>query len=327
MENANRRTERVSFKMLAFIFVAAVVLFNAVAFNHARSMLVFTDKGVRTKKPEELGFGEKIPILITGINIPKPKNEATPEMFGLSYEVYQINEDSDVTLEGWFIPQKNPIGHVLMFHGYAAAKSSLLPEANAFHELGYDVFMIDFRGSGGSSLSQTSLGYYESDDVEAAAQFVEMNFWWEDSIFYGQSMGAIAILKAANDGKIHPGKIIIEGIYDRTLSTVNNRFDLMKIPSFPSSYVLIFWASMIEKFNGFAHNPMEYAKRVDCPILLMHGDRDRQATLDQAKNVYQQIQSDKRLIVFENAGHESLYTFNPQQWNAEVLAFLKNNSG
>lgn len=239
----------------------------------------------------------------------------------------KINVSSEIILEGWLIPQQNSKGHILMFHGYGTAKSSLLPEANAFHEMGYDIFMIDFRGSGGSSLSETSIGYYEADDVAASAQFVEQNFGWDNLIFYGQSMGSVAILKAVNDGKIHPGKIIIESVYDKTISAVNNRFHSMNVPSFPSAYVLIFWGSIIEKFNGFSHNPLDYAKSIDCPIMLMHGDRDPRATLDQARNVYEQLQSEKRMIVFEDAGHESLYTSSPQKWNAEILGFLENNSG
>lgn len=290
-------------------------------------MLVFTEKGVRTDKPEELGLGEKALVLIKGINVPKTKNEVAPTLYGLSYEVYQINVTSEIILEGWLIPHEKPIGHILMFHGYAAAKSSILPEAAAFHELGYEVFMLDFRGSGGSSLRQTSIGYYESDDVAASVQFAEKNFGWENLIVYGQSMGSVAILKAVHDGKIHPSKIIIEGVYDRTLSAVNNRFASMNVPSFPSSYVLVFWGSMIEKFNGFSHNPLDYARSVDCPIMFMHGENDPRATLDQARNVYEQIQSEKRLIVFEDAVHESLHMSNPQKWNAEVLKFLENNSG
>ena len=313
--------------MLILIIAVGVVFFNVVAFNHARSMLVFTEKGIRTDKPEELGLGEKVLVLIKGINVPKPKNEATPKLYGLSYEVYQVNVTNENILEGWLIPHENPIGHIIMFHGYAAAKSSILPEATAFHEMGYDVFMIDFRGSGGSSLSQTSIGYYESEDVAASAQFAEKNFGWENPIFYGQSMGSVAILKAVNDEKIHPSKIIIEGVYDRTLSAVNNRFASMNIPAFPSSYALVFWGSVLEKFNGFSHNPRDYARSVSCPIMFMHGDRDPRATLEQAGNVYEQIQSQKRLIVFEDAVHESLYTFNPQKWNAEVLEFLENNAG
>jgi dipeptidyl aminopeptidase/acylaminoacyl peptidase len=213
-----------------------------------------------------------------------------------------------------------------MFHGYATAKSSILPEAAAFHKMGYDVFMIDFRGSGGSSLSETSIGYYESNDVAASAQFVEKNFGWKNLIFYGQSMGSVAILKAVNDEKINPSSIIIESVYDKTLSTVNNRFNSMNIPSFPSSYFLVFWGSIIEKFNGFSHNPLDYAKNVDCPIMFLHGDSDPRATLDQARNVYEQIQSEKQLIVFKNAGHESLYISNPQKWNAAVLGFIQNTS-
>lgn len=314
-------------KMFILIVVASILIFNAIAFNHARSMLVFTNNGARTEKPENLGLTEKALVLISGINVPKPKNDTTPQFYGLNYKIYQIEENSEVSLEGWLIPHVHPIGHIIMFHGYAAAKSSILPEAVAFHKMGYDVFMVDFRGSGGSNLSETSIGYYESNDVVASVQFIEDNFGWDNFVVYGQSMGAVAILKAVNDRSIRPDKIIIESVYDRTISAVNNRFNSMNIPSFPSSYVLVFWGSIIERFNGFSHNPVDYAKNVHSPILFLHGDSDPRATLEQVKNVYKQAQSQKTLVIFENAVHESLYLSNPEKWNSEVLKFLEYNSG
>lgn len=89
MGYAKSQTRKALLKTLVFISIFGVVLFNAIAFNHARSMLMFTDNGVRTEKPEHLGFGEKSLILIKGINVPKPKNHSTPDLYGLSYEVYQ----------------------------------------------------------------------------------------------------------------------------------------------------------------------------------------------------------------------------------------------
>lgn len=312
-------------KRLLLIFIISILAFNVIAYNHAHAMMFYSDNGARTSKPEELSFGEKTRIIFTGINVPKPQNDQTPAEYALDYETHTIEVSDEILLEGWLIPHEDPIGNVLMFHGYAAAKASILSEAAAFHELGYDVFMIDFRGSGGSSLSETSIGYFEAEDVAAAAKYVQKNFDWDDLIFYGQSMGSAAILKAVNDGKISPDMIILESVFDKALSTVNNRFAAMNIPSFPSSHVLIFWGSVIQNFNGFSHNPIDYATKIQSPILFLFGENDPRVTLDQANAVYEQVQTEKELVIFENAGHESYYATDPQKWNTEIKEFLENN--
>ena len=48
------------------------------------------------------------------------------------------------------------------FPGYATPKESLLGAASAFHGWGYTAVLVDFRGVGGSSRSDTTLGVREA---------------------------------------------------------------------------------------------------------------------------------------------------------------------
>jgi len=117
---------------------------------HACAMTRFVSAGTRTENPETLTFPEKLKVLLTGVTVPKPKNTATPDRFGLEFQTCRFAGDAG-ELEAWYVPGIEHRGLVLMFHGYASCKSELLPEASAFHELGYAAILIDFRGSGGSS--------------------------------------------------------------------------------------------------------------------------------------------------------------------------------
>lgn len=47
-------------------------------------------------------------------------------------------------------------------------KASMLPAAKAFHDLGYKVVLVDFRGSGGSTGEGTTVGYREAEDFVKA---------------------------------------------------------------------------------------------------------------------------------------------------------------
>jgi alpha/beta superfamily hydrolase len=68
-----------------------------------------------------------------------------------------------------YIPHSSAKGIVLMFHGYTACKASVLAEAKSFHDLGFATLLVDFRGSGGSSGCDTSIGMLEAEDVARTA--------------------------------------------------------------------------------------------------------------------------------------------------------------
>jgi alpha-beta hydrolase superfamily lysophospholipase len=122
-----------------------------------------------------------------------------------------------------------------MYHAYVASKSSLLPAAQQFHQMGYAVEVVDFRGSGGSSGSSTTIGYFEAEDVVATVADARQNALTKDEplILFGQSMGAAAVIRAVGDLGVSPDAIILESPYDRLVSTANNRFHAMHLPAFP----------------------------------------------------------------------------------------------
>lgn len=62
-----------------------------------------------------------------------------------------------------------------------------------------------------------------------------------------------------------------------------------------------------------SNNPIDYAGKVECPVLMLHGTKDERATLEQAKAVYEQLQSEKQFETFERVGHESYLVAHPDQ--------------
>ena len=56
-------------------------------------------------------------------------------------------------------------------------------------------------------------------------------------------------------------------------------------------YALVFWGGVQCGYSGFAHNPVEYARDCSCPILLLHGEKDPNARLDEAHAVQERLES------------------------------------
>ncbi|MEX2119571.1 MAG: alpha/beta fold hydrolase [Pirellulales bacterium] len=295
---------------------------NLLAWQHARALLVFENGGARTPPPASLSRWQKLQVLVRGPRIPKPANRRTPRDLGLAFETHTISLDGGVELEVWCCPRRDAAGVVVLFHGFSAAKSSVLGEARAFHDMGFQTVLADFRGSGGSNGRSTSIGYHEAGDVAAVVGFVRGRMPEGPLILYGQSMGSAAVLRSMQTAEVRPDAVVLESVFDRLLTTVGNRFEQMGVPSFPSAQLLVFWGGVQVGFSGFEHNPAEYAKGCRCPALMLHGAGDLNARPAEARAVYRNLCGPKHFEELAGAGHSGLYAADPERWRQAVEQFL-----
>ena len=302
--------------------LSCVVLLNLLAYIHARAMTHYSAGGERTIPPERLSALDKVQVLFTGVIVPRPANTATPADLGLKYQTHSIPRSGGLNVEVWRVPGHASRPVVILFHGYGACKSQLLDEARVFHEFGCETWLVDFRGSGGSAGNETTLGVYEADDVASAIEFAKESSGARPLVLYGKSMGSAAILRAVAMAGANPAAVIVECPFDRLLTTVENRFSAMGLPSFPFAQFLVFWGGVQQGMNGFAHNPVDYAASVRCPVLLMHGELDPRISVPQVRSIYENFAGSKELVLFPRAGHESYLESDSERWKLAVGKFV-----
>jgi alpha-beta hydrolase superfamily lysophospholipase len=310
---------------MIFGVFAAFCFINVLAYRHARAMTHFVASGQRTGGPEKLSALQKAAILFTGVQVPHPRSPQCPLDSGLPFTVHNIAGRRG-QLEAWFVPHEKAKGLVLLFHGYAECKARLLPETRAFHDMGYACFLVDFPGSGGSEGDETTIGYREAEDVQASVSYAREK--WPDSqlILFGRSMGSVAVLRALAVEGTRATAAILECPFDRMLSTIEARFAQMRVPSFPGADLLLFWGSVQLGFNGFDHNPAEYAAAVDCPVLLMTGDKDPNVSTEQTEAIYRSLHGRKKLHLFAGLGHEPYLAKQGREWGHLVGQFLDSQA-
>ncbi len=298
---------------LLFIFL----LMNFVAYFHAYKFTHFsTEAAPKTNNPEKLSTGGKLSALFFGVNNPRPENDSLPMQ-----EYQTIILQSNKKIESWHIQAKHPKGTVILFHGYGGNKSSMLDKSNEFLRLGYNTLLVDFMGSGGSEGSQTTIGFKEAAEVKTCFSYLQKQ--GEQNIYlFGTSMGAVAILKALNDFKIQPKGIMIECPFGSMYQTTCARFKIMKVPTFPMAGLLVFWGGVQNGFNGFSHQPEQYAKAVHCPTLLMYGEKDPKVSRSEIDAIYQNLAGPKKLRTYPIAGHENYLNDYKTEWIADVSGFL-----
>lgn len=100
----------------------------------------------------------------------------------------------------------------------------------------------------------------------------------------------------------------------------------MNLPAFPMACLLVLWGGVQQGMNGFDHNPVEYAARVECPALILHGERDPRVTVDEIRAIYKNLAGEKQMILFPDAGHESYLEVDRKRWRRAVQEFCASLS-
>lgn len=286
---------------------------NFVSYRHAYKFTHFsTDPVERTKDPKELSIVEKLETLFMGIDNPKPVNKRKPTQ---AYHDIVIDD----SLACWIIKAPDAKGTVILFHGYAGEKSSLLDRSDALLSFGYTVMLVDFKGSGESKGNSTSIGFFEADQVKRCYDYL-VRTGEQDIFLFGTSMGAAAILKCVNDYDVTPKGIILECPFGSLYKTTCARFRNMGVPSFPMAGLLLFWGGVQNDFWALGHNPSAYAQGVSSPTILIFGEQDDRVSREETDAIFANLNGPKTLAVYPESGHNDLFT---PQWISDVSRFLK----
>ena len=298
---------------------------NIVAYFHAYKFTHFaTEKVTKTKSPEKLNSLDKIKTLLFGVNNPRPTNKEKPANY------IDIELQSNKKIDCWYLNKiynnktDSVKGTVILFHGYSGEKSSMLDKADEFEKLNYDVLLVDFMGSGGSEGNQTTLGFKEAEEVKTTFDYLTKK-GVKNIYLFGTSMGSVAIMKAIADYDLKPKGIIIECPFGSMFQTTCARFKNMNAPIFPMAGLLVFWGGVQNNFWAFGHNPTQYAKKINCPTLLLYGEQDKNVSRQEIDDIYKNLNSEKTLKTYKLTGHENYLTKYKDEWTKDINEFLQTN--
>lgn len=309
-------------KIMRFLLRTVLVLFvliNIITAFHAYKFTHYYEEGeVLVKRKEDKTGWDKTKEILFGMNAVKQRN-TVPDT---SFEKVNINTSGGVQLEGWYIKTAGAAkGTVLMFHGHGSRKGLIYDEGAAFRQLGYHTLLLDFRAHGNSGGNTCTIGYLEGEDVKLAYDFIK-NKGEKNIVLWGISMGAAAITKAMDEYALQPSKIILEMPFASLQQAAAGRIKIMGLPGEPLATFVTFWGGALNGIWAFNMKPEEFAKKITVPTLLQWGKQDPRVQQQETDAIYQSLAGKKQLVVYETAGHQSLFNKEPQKWMAAVNDFL-----
>ena len=305
--------------LLKTVFVF-FLLFNIITAFHAYKFTHFYDRSeFSLKKSEEKSGWDKTKEILFGINAVKKKNSVNPDS---GFQKVYLKSSTCPKLETWYIRVANSRGTVCLFHGHGGTKSDVFEESIVFRKSGYNTLLVDFRAHGSSEGNTCTIGYDESEDVKLAYDYVKSK-GETNIVLWGISMGAAAISKSIEDYQLRPRKIILEMPFGSITEAAEGRIKMMGLPGQPLATLITFWGGVEHGFWAFNMKPSQFVKKINCPVLLQWGKNDPRVTEHETNEIYNNITAAKKLVVYENCGHESLCKKENEKWTNEITAFLK----
>jgi uncharacterized protein len=127
----------------------------------------------------------------------------TPWEFQIPYREIAIPVD-DSQISAWHLPQDDPSAPcILALSGFASHKAELLGICSNLYRSGFQILMVDFRGTGRSPGEIVTMGHNETVDAQAAIDWITAEVPGIPLGLIGFSMGgSVALMLAANDKRV-----------------------------------------------------------------------------------------------------------------------------
>ena len=315
-----RQQATAALKWIGWVLLVQFILINICAALYAYKLTHFYDK-VKPGSFQDGNIFTKSWKIFTGPKYAKAFVTDTPTF---PVEKISLQRADGSMIEGWYAKASDSAkGTVLLFHGISANRSSLLDEASEFLRSNYNTLLLDFRAHGNSEGHTTTIAFRETEEVKLAFDFAG-NKGEKNIYLYGVSMGAVAVAKAVDQYSLQPAGIIMDMPFLSLQSYLEGRARLLGFPKQPFAFLTTFWIGVERGFNGYKHKTSRYVAAIKCPVLMEWGTLDELVQANETQQIFTAIGStEKKLVVYTNALHESFLRKDPLKWRIEVNRFLE----
>jgi fermentation-respiration switch protein FrsA (DUF1100 family) len=205
----------------------------------------------------------------------------TPVNVGLLHDDVFLSTSDGTTINGWFVAadvDRRPAPTVLFFHGGTGNMANRLDKLPLFHDLGANVFIIDYRGFG-KSLGVPSETGMAQDALAAYFYLVEQRGIAPAELFlFGEGLGAAVAIELTT--KVNVAGLITEAAPASVLETVQR----------DCAYLPLQWLTR-DRFDCYSR-----IGSVRVPVLLIHSTDDEVVAFGEAERIFAAAHEPKELF-------------------------------
>lgn len=207
------------------------------------------------------------------------------------YDEMFIDTPNDGVIHGQLFKAVNPKGVVFYLHGNTGNMKRWRFMAEDICKLGFDVFVMDYRGYGESTGKRSEAIMHR--DVEFCFDYITKSYSIPQ-IIYGRSLGCAFATRLAARRDVD--KLVLETPFNNMLDTAR-----YYLPFVPTQFLLRY------RFRSDI-----YIKQVKCPIHIFHGTSDIIVPYPLAVKLFQAAKLNKnnvQLTTIKKGKHSNLKKF------------------
>jgi uncharacterized protein len=218
--------------------------------------------------------------------------------FNYSFKEIKLRTADSINLCALLFPSPKAKGVILYLHGSNGAVDIWGKTAPVYTSIGYDFFLLDYRGYGKSE-GKVVDEQQVCMDAQLAYDTLKARYGEEHIIVIGQSIGtgAAAFLAANN----HPKKIILQAPYYSIEDWIHQLVPNLRVVDNPLKFETYKWI-----------------KQAQCPIVLIHGDADKAIYYGSSEKLSKLLKDDDEFITLKGEGHNDFTK------NGQYLKALRN---
>ena len=227
---------------------------------------------------------------------------ATPAAIGLPFEDVFIKAQDKVTINGWLVKSPTGRGTLIFCHGNAGNIGDRLKKIQLFHQMGFNILIIDYRGYGKSQGRPSEAGIYT--DAVAAYDYLRSRKDIDHAriIGYGESLGGSVIVDLATQREL--AALIVD-------SSFTSAADMAKtIYPFIPSFLL-----------GTKLDSLAKVRTITAPKLFIHSRADEVVPFRLGERLYQSAAKPKEFLEL-TGGHNDTPADAQEKMARGIIAFL-----
>jgi fermentation-respiration switch protein FrsA (DUF1100 family) len=211
---------------------------------------------------------------------------AEEDLRGVSERVLKTPDGA--RLVAWYGEAKPGQPTILYFHGNAGGLADRAPRIQRFMGEGWGVYMLAYRGYGGSTGSPSETANVADARLAYGALVLE-GVEPASIILYGESLGTGVAVRLATERPA--AGLILDAPYTSIVEIAARGY-----PFLPVRYLL-----------KDRYESKTYIAQVHMPLLILHGERDPVIPVAMGRELLALANEPKRLATFPKAGHSNIY--------------------
>jgi fermentation-respiration switch protein FrsA (DUF1100 family) len=259
-----------------------------------------------------------------------PRQYRSPSEYNIPFTSHMIKCPDNISIHAWLLlqehnkPSSSPT--IIFFHGNAGNIGLRLPNAaKMYHELGCNVFMVEYRGYGDSDdvkpnekgLKLDSEAAYNYLLTQSSSMDINVNIDPNNIYIFGRSLGGAVAFHLANYAEKVIQKPVRGIIVENTFTSISKMVDQLMPMIAPLKFLVL----------RMDWNSEWIAPTLQTPILYLAGEKDELVPHSQMRDLYRKSKQRSlyaKMHIIRGGTHNESWVQGGREYFQSIKSFMSH---